>query len=103
MTKLIYFLESQQFELKNIMNLLNQVIQTCIIRRFLNIQEKFLINRGMECANNQRTLAEKQSSLNYIALQSCLFDDLNQEVYDYGSDGYRPIIQRFDKERLIYS
>ncbi|CAD8193752.1 unnamed protein product [Paramecium pentaurelia] len=59
------------------------------------------VYRGLEFANNQMTLAEKENSLNYAARLSCQFDELNQEVYDQGSSGYRPMVSRFDEERLM--
>jgi predicted fused transcriptional regulator/phosphomethylpyrimidine kinase len=47
------------------------------------------------------SLAEKEEALNYAAKTSCPFDELNDYIFDKGSSGYKPMVSRFDEERLI--
>ncbi|CAD8119084.1 unnamed protein product [Paramecium sonneborni] len=121
-TKLIYYLERWSFFrsfgayqlLKdlvegNVETKKNESIKSASLNTYYQTLPKHIrdnpnvknVYRGLEFANNQMTLAEKETSLNLAARLSCPFDEMNQEVYDEGSAGYRPMISRFDEERLM--
>jgi hypothetical protein len=59
------------------------------------------VYRGLEFGNNQMSLEAKEKALNLAAKLTLPFDELNEEVFDAGSSGYRDHVSRFDEERLI--